>query len=135
MRVSTDRTTPNGDYALTITGSSNGVLHNYGVRLRVATPDFDFVSNNLVSVARGGSSALQTTIIPTGGFAGEINFSVSGLPSGATLEPTTLDSGGGATLIFHADTTVASGSYPISITASSGTLSYTNKVELTVFKK
>ena len=134
MRVSTNRTTPNGDYALTITGSSNGVLHNYEVRLRVATPDFDFVSADSVSVARGSSAALQTAIIPTGGFAGKVNFSVSGLPSGATLEPTTLDSGGGATLVFHIDTTVALGSYPISITASSGNLSYTNKVELTVFK-
>jgi len=50
MSVATDISTPNGDYPLTITGTSNGALHSYTVMLRVATPDFDFVSDNSLSV-------------------------------------------------------------------------------------
>lgn len=132
MSVTTDVTTPNGDYPLTITGTSNGVLHTYAVMLRVATPDFDFVSNNSVSVGTGSSATLQTTVVPKGGFASIVNFSVGGLPSGVTLDPATLDSGGPIKLRFRADTTVAPGSYPITITASSDTLSHTNPATLTV---
>jgi len=132
MSVTTNVTTPNGDYPLIITGSSNGLLHTYAVMLRVATPDFDFVSNISVSVGTGKSATLQTTVAPKGGFAGIVNFSISGLPSGVTFDPAALDSGGPIKLILHADTTVVPGSYPITITASSGTLSHTNPATFTV---
>jgi hypothetical protein len=135
MSVATLSTTPNGDYPLTITGTSNGVLHDYGVTLRVATPDFDFVSNNSVSVDTGGNATLQTKVVPKGGFAGIVTFQVSGLPSGVTLDTATLDSGGFTKLTFRTNTTVALGSYPITITASSGTLSHTNPATLTVVRK
>ncbi len=132
ISVVTDTTTPLGDYPLTIAATSNGVLHDYTVMLRVATPDFDFVSNNSVSVSTGHNATLQTTIVPKGGFAGIVNFSVSGLPSGVTLDRANLDSGGPTKLTFRANTNVALGSYPITITASSGTLSHTNLATLTV---
>ncbi len=132
MSVVTDTTTPLGDYPLTITGTSNAVLHDYAVTLRVATPDFDFVSNNSVSVGTGKSATLQTTVVPKGGFSQVVNFDVSGVPSGVTLDPTTLDSGGRIKLTLRADTTVVPGTYPITITASSGTLTYTNPLTLTV---
>lgn len=130
MSVATDISTPNGDYPLTITGTSNSALHAYTVMLRVATLDFDFVSDNSLSVGKGSSATLQTTVVPIGGFASVVSFSVSGLPSGVTLEPTALDSGGLKKLKFNANTQVVPGSYPITITASSGTLSHTNSATL-----
>ena len=134
MSVVTNPTTPNGDYPLTVAGTtSNGVLHNYKVMLRVATPEFDLSSDKSVSVGTGKSATIQTTVVPKGGFADIVNFSVSGLPGGVTLDPATLDSGGPLKLTFRASTAVAPGSYPVTINASSTTLQHSSQVMLKVF--
>src|SRR5439155_581052 len=85
VAVPTSASTPDGTYALTITGVSGGSLtHTTTVSLVVTTPpDFTLsASPSSLSVAPGGSTSYTVTINPTDGFTGPVSLSVSGLPSG-----------------------------------------------------
>jgi uncharacterized membrane protein len=45
-------------------------------------------TTNAATIAAGGSGSLTANITRTGGFAGTVNFAVSGLPAGVTATPT-----------------------------------------------
>ena len=84
------------------------------------------------TVIQGASTSYTVTVTPTGGFTGAVNFSVSGLPSGATgtfsPNPTTSTS----TLSISSAATTPAGSYPLTITGTSGTLTRTTSATLVV---
>jgi hypothetical protein len=99
-----------------------------------ANPDFSLtVSPSSRSVAPGGTTAPYTvTIHPSNGFSGTVNLSASGLPSGtgATFNPpgaTTTSS-----LTISTTAAVAAGSYPFTITGTSGSLSHSTSATLVV---
>src|SRR5258708_33019584 len=57
----------------------------YGVQAMNAKPDFGVSASPSSQVTTQGNSAVYTlTLTPSGGFAGSVSLSVSGLPSGAT---------------------------------------------------
>ncbi len=86
------------------------------------------------SIAVGGSTSYTTTITPINGYSGTVNLSVSGLPSGATatFNPATLSGSGNSQLNITTDGTVAPGTYPLTITATDGTLTHSAGVSLVV---
>jgi uncharacterized membrane protein len=74
-----------------------------------------------VSVPIGGSATITLTVARGGGYAGEVSFSASGLPShvSASFDPPTI--GGTAsqsTLTISADDSATSGPYTFSVSAS-----------------
>jgi hypothetical protein len=99
-----------------------------------ATPDFSLnasPSSQTVPQA-GGSTSYSVTITPTSGFSGAVNLSASGLPSGAagTFSPNPASMS--STLSISVAAGTAAGSYPLTITGTSGSLSHTTAVTLVV---
>ncbi len=97
-------------------------------------PDFNIQATPpSQSVAPGGGTTFSATATALNGFSGTINLAVSGLPGDATgnFSPSTLTGGGSATLTV-ATNGAAPGSYPLTITASSGALTHTANVTLVI---
>jgi hypothetical protein len=96
-------------------------------------PDFSLsTSPSSVSVVQGSSATYTETITPSGGFTGSVTLSVSGLPTGAagtfSPNPATTTS----TLTVTTATSTPTGSYPLTITGTSGTLTRTSSATLVV---
>jgi hypothetical protein len=135
MSVTTSPSTPVGSYPLTITGTSGTLSHTTSVTLVVANPTADFTLSATPasrSVPRNGTTTYTVTVTPSNGFSGTVSFAVSGLPSGATasFNPTTVTGSGSTTMTVTVGRT--RGTFPLTITGTSGTLSHTASVSLTV---
>jgi hypothetical protein len=86
------------------------------------------------SVTAGGGTSYTATVTPSNGFTGTVNFSVSGLPSGASasFNPTSVNGSGSSTMSVTTSTTTPNGTYTLTITGTSGTLVHSTTVTLVV---
>jgi N,N-dimethylformamidase beta subunit-like protein len=133
LSVTTSTSTPTGGYTLTVTGSSGSLTHTTAVTLVVGSPDFTLnASPSSQTVRQGGSTSYSVSISPTGGFSGQVTLSVSGLPVGASgsfaPNPATTSS----TLSVTTSTSTPTGGYTLTVTGSSGSLTHTTAISLTV---
>jgi len=97
------------------------------------TPDFSLsLSPGSIAVGAGSSSSSSLSAIATGGFTGQIAVSVSGLPAGVTVTPTTITvtPGTPVSLTFAAAPTAISANSTVSFQGTSGTLSHTIQASL-----
>jgi N,N-dimethylformamidase beta subunit-like protein len=134
LSVKTIATTPTGTYVLTVTGVNATVMHSTRVSLIVNPPDFTLsASPSSQTVLQGGSTSYGVTIGRTGGFAGLVSLSVTGLPAGANGTFTPNPATASSTLSVTMDTSTPTGTYPLTITGVSGTLTHTATVSLIVF--
>jgi uncharacterized membrane protein len=125
--------TPPGTYTLTITGTSGSLTHTTTVTVVIPTPDFSLSpSPSTQLVVQGNGTSYNLTINPLNGFSGSVNFSIAGLPTGAsgsfTPNPGTLSS----SLAVQTASNTPAGSYTLTITGTSGTLTRTTTVTLVV---
>jgi hypothetical protein len=83
-------------------------------------------------LAQGASISSTITVAPSGGFTGSVGFTASGLPSGvtATFNPTTTT--GITTLTLTASGSASVGASTVTIKGTSGALSATTSVALTI---
>ncbi len=133
LAVTTAGTTPAGTYPLTITGVSGTLTHTTTVSLTVTAPDFSLSATPASqTLQRGASGNYGVTISPTNGFSSAVTLSVSGLPTGATGTFTPNPATASATLAVTTAGTTPAGTYPLTITGVSGTLTHTTTVSLTV---
>jgi hypothetical protein len=86
------------------------------------------------TVTAGTGTSYTATVTPSNGFTGVVNFSVSGLPSGAsaTFSPTSVSGSGSSTMSVSTSTTTPNGTYTLTITGTSGTLVHSTTVTLVV---
>jgi hypothetical protein len=97
-----------------------------------ASPDFTVSATpSSATVAVGGSTSYGVTAAGTNGYNGTVNWSVSGLPGGATgsFTPT---SGMSSALDVTTTSSTAGGTYPLTITGSDGALTHSTQVTLVV---
>ncbi len=140
MTVTTDATTPVGTYSLTITGTSGSLSHTAPVSLVVTSPpsatgDFSLsLSPGNRVVNQGGAASYTVTLSPSGGFAGSVTFSASGLPGGASasFNPPSVTGSGSSTMTVTTSTTTPTGTYSLTITGTSGSLTHSASVTLKV---
>jgi kumamolisin len=129
-----------GSYPITITGTGGNIAQTATVTLNVTaavTPAFTLSAGGLAATAAPGGqwdTRLTTTI--SGGFNSAISLSTSGLPAGVTTTltvPTIAAPGAGNSglKIFVAANT-APGTYQITVTGTSGNVSHTVTIALTV---
>jgi len=92
------------------------------------------VSPGSASVAPGGSTTATVNTVVTSGAAKTVALTASGAPSGvtATLSPTSVTAGGTSQLTVTASASAAPGTYPVTVTGTSGTLSHSSTFTLTV---
>jgi len=123
-----------GSYPFTINAVSGTIAHSVNVTLLVQATDFALsIAPALQQVLHGGSTSFTATVTPQNGFTGTVTLSVSGLPAGvaATFTPQSLTSGD-STLNMTVDNSVTPGSYPFTITGTSGSLAHSANATLQV---
>ncbi|HMK30731.1 MAG TPA: protease pro-enzyme activation domain-containing protein [Terriglobales bacterium] len=131
-----------GTVTVTITGTSGSLVANTTLSLTVnapATPDFTVgASPASVTVTQGNNGSSTITISSQNGFNGATTLSASGLPSGVTAgfssNPITPPANGSAnsTLTLTASAAAAVGTTNITVTGTSGLLSHSISIALTV---
>ncbi|HEY9138275.1 MAG TPA: DUF1349 domain-containing protein, partial [Terriglobus sp.] len=86
------------------------------------------------TVAQGNGANYTTTISALNGFTGTVNLAVSGLPTGATasFSPATVTTSGNSTLAVTTASSTPIGTYTVTITGTSGSLSRSGTVTLVV---
>jgi hypothetical protein len=85
-------------------------------------------------VIAGTKAAYAVTVAALAGFTGTVGFSVGGMPSGvsAAFSPNTVSGNGTSTLTLSTASTTTPGSYPVTVTATSGAITRTTGVTLIV---
>ncbi len=135
MTVSTAPTTPSGSSTLTITGSGSTRSHTATVSLTVGPPDFTISASPVSQTARVGISTTYTVnLAALGAFAGSVNLAVTGLPAGATgsFSATPVVVPGSPTLTVNIGSNTPGRTYTLIIIGTSGSLSHSTSVVLTV---
>jgi xyloglucan-specific exo-beta-1,4-glucanase len=121
---------------IVVSGASGTLTRSTTINLTVtgvATPSFTLAAAPAsLTVAAGGSGTSSLAVTPSGGFSGSVTFSAGGLPAGVTASFSPPSSATGTTLTLSAASTAAATTSAIVITGTSGTLSRSTTVNLTV---
>jgi hypothetical protein len=125
---------PPGYYMLFLLNSSG--VPSVATFVRVAPkPDFSVATTPASqTISPGTGTSYSVNVTPSNGFSGSVTFNVSGLPSGATatFNPSSVSSAGSSNLSVNTSSSTPAGSYPLKITATSGSLTHTTQVTLVV---
>jgi hypothetical protein len=122
-----------GTYTFNVIGSSAGLSHTSQVSLVVG--DFSISASPASQAILAGSGASYTVTLATNnGFAGSVNFGLSGLPSGASgsFSPASLSGNGSSTLNITTTTSVSPNNWPLTILGTNGSIVVTTTVSLNV---
>jgi hypothetical protein len=138
LTVQTTSSTPTGTYTLTITGTDGTLTHTTSATLVVSLPaDFSISATPSSQTVTLNSSAVYTAIVTAlNGFNGAVTLSVTGLPrnSTATFNPTSVTGQGNSHLTVLTQKKTALGTFTVTITGTSGSLSHSTTVSLTVVR-
>jgi len=133
LTINTSAIAP-GSYPFTITGASGSTTHTASATLVVqaaATPDFSVgVSPSSTTVTQGTNGVYTVSVGASGGFSGSVGLSQSGLPNGS-FSPSSVNAPGSSTLTINTSA-IAPGSYPFTITGTSGSTTHTASATLVV---
>src|SRR5581483_5104869 len=112
-----------GNYPITVTETTESFSALTNATLIVVVPDFAVSGPSTLSIAPSSQVNSIVTVTPAHTFNGNVALSTSGLPSGAVASflPSTLSGSAPSTSVLNVVTTnVAPGSYPFTITGTSG---------------
>jgi hypothetical protein len=134
LSVSTSSSTAPGNYPLTITATSGTLTHTANVTLVVSAVFSVTVTPGSLTVSRGSSGSCTVTVAPGSGFSGTVSLSVSGLPrrTSASFNPSSITTSGSSTLRVSTNHKTPAGTSTLTISATSGGLTHTQQVTLTV---
>jgi hypothetical protein len=122
-------------------GTSGTLSHTASIQLTISVvgptgPDFSITATpNTIPVAQGAQSReVQIAVAGLNGFAGDVTYTVSGLPTGVTVVPpsSTLQDGWMEPMVFEVAADATMGKATVTITGTSGVLTHIATVALTV---
>ena len=123
-----------GTSTVTITGTSGTLTKTTSFSLGVYVPTFTLANSGPVNLGQGSSVATGISVLPQYGFAGSVNLTVSGLPSGVTAFISPNPVTGIAKLTLTAASTAAAGTSTLKVTGVSGTQTATTTIPLAVLQ-
>ncbi|GIG21333.1 hypothetical protein Cch01nite_20570 [Cellulomonas chitinilytica] len=137
LTLTADPSLPPGSYPLTITGTGGGIAHAAAVTLVVPAPPGFTVAASPASITTvaGGSAAYSVAVTPVSGFAGDVTLTLGGLtaPQAWAFSPVVVPGASGTSALTVTTTsTLAPGSYPLTVTATGGSLTRTAALTLVV---
>ena len=119
--------------SLTVTDNSGLSDPNPPTRTITVVPGFTLsVTPASQTVSVGNSTSYTATVTPGTNFTGTVNFTLTGLPTGATasFSPTSVTGSGSSTLTVSTLATTPTGTYTLTIKGTAGTLVQTATVTL-----
>ncbi|MGD0629406.1 MAG: protease pro-enzyme activation domain-containing protein [Terracidiphilus sp.] len=132
-------TAATGTSTITITGTGGGITHTATVSLTVTAA---VAGTYTISVSptsgylyRGQSGYAVVTITASGGFDSAVSLSATGIPSGVTgsFSPTSITGSGSSDFTLSVSRRAPLGTYPITITGTSGGTSHSTTLTFTVY--
>ena len=125
-----------GQFIIQFTALANSALIN-GLEIAPANakPDFSVsTAPSLETVGAGSNATYTTTLNALNGFTGTVAWSASGFPSGATanFSPTSTTGSGNSVLTITTTASTPKGSFPVTITGASGSLTHSATATITV---
>jgi subtilase family serine protease len=125
-----------GTFVITITGVSGALSHSAAVSLTVVIPPNFALSAapNTLSLARRTTVTSTITVTPQNGFSSSVNLSASGLPRGVTASFNPSSTAGTSTLTLAASNKAPTGTFSILVHGTSGGLTHTTTISLTVHR-
>jgi|CXWL01.1.fsa_nt_gi hypothetical protein len=138
LTVQTSASTPTGARTLTISGAGGGFTRTDTVTLDVQ-PGGDFTLDatpSAATVIRGRATSYSVSVVPSGGFAGTVGLSVSGLPAGASaaFTPAAIAPGTSSTLTVTTTGATPLATSTLTISGTSGAATRTATVTLEVIQ-
>jgi hypothetical protein len=130
-----------GSATVTLTGTSGALAHSASLALSVVSPppaqaDFSLaVSPQSLSLTIGGAGQpVQLSATALNGFSGTVSVALSGLPAGVTANPASLSltPGSPQSVTLTAGNSAQAGNVNVVFTGTSGGLSHTATLALTV---
>lgn len=127
-----------GSFTATLTVTDNANLTDPNPPTRTITvtpaPDFSISGSPSQSLVQGGNVPYTVSVSALNGFTDTVNFSVSGLPSGASASfvPESVTGSGSSTLTVATSASTPAGSYTLTITGGTATLNHSVSVTLSV---
>lgn len=128
-----------GNFTITLTGTSGSLTHTTTVSVTVAapaTPGYTLATSpaSLTLTAGAAGSPVSVEASPLNGFTGAVKVAIGGLPSGVTANPSslTLTPGVAQNTTLTASSSAAIASSTITFTSTSGSLTHSASLGLTV---
>ena len=129
-----------GGATVTLTGTSGALSHSAAVTATISAPvpppDFTLsVSPTTLTLTPGAvGSQLSITAAALNSFAGTVAVAITGLPAGVTANPATmtLTPGAAQSVTLTASTSAVAGTFTVTFTGTSGTLSHSTMVAVAV---
>jgi subtilase family serine protease len=126
-----------GAYTLVVTGAGTSNTHSVNLTLIVTAPVADFTitaSPSTLTLKAGALGIYTVNVSALNGFSGRVNLSVAGFPSKVVggFFPASIKGSGTAFLIFLVGPKQAAGTFPLTVTGTSGSLQHTANLTLTV---
>ncbi len=131
-------TVATGTYTISVTGIGGGITHTAAISLTVTAPvtgGFSLsVSPTSGYLDQGQSGYAVVTVTATGGFDSPVALSATGIPSGVTgsFSPTSVTGSGTSDFTLTVSRSARTGTYPITITGTSGSTKETTTLTFSV---
>jgi len=133
LTLSSSASAAPGIYTVTINGTSGSLHASTTISLTVGSvAGFSLTASpSALSIAQGGNGSSTITLVPQTGFSGSVSVSVSSVPSGVTATWGTASSRS-IQLNFGVSTTATPGTYSVTVTGTSGSLTSKVTISLTI---
>jgi len=135
LTLTASSTATTGAFTVTVTGTSGSNTATTPITLSVVSGTGTFTlkpSAATLSIAQGASGTDTITVTDVSPFTGSVTFAATGQPSGVTASFSPASSTTSSVVMFTVAATTVAGTYPITITGTSGSLSATTSISLTV---
>jgi hypothetical protein len=133
MTLTASSTAALGQYTAIITGTSGSLTATTPITVGVYVPSFTLSDYPSVAINQGASGTSNVNVTPQYGFTGSVSLAASGLPSGVTAtfapNPTT----GSSVMTLTASNPATPGTFVVTITGTSGNVTATTTMNLTVY--